>query len=640
MNTAQIWPPSWGGLLPATAAHLAALLLILSLLGGCAATAEPPTKTFNGELEYLKVINDAGPAKDPSIIFLLMGQYLNANREAEGIAFFESFLQAHGAALAPKQKSLYLAALGLMRASHARQVPLLSRIGWVRETIAMLEQAKEHSGGEIFVVRWISGVVFAQLPGFFDQEQAALADIRWALDNIEKAPHGGWARELYFALALTHHGLGQDEEAARFLALSGYPDFEKEITLTTAFAVNGAKGFTFSPPKLREVVPGRVFALSGFEFTEYYFIISRNGKELIAIDAGTRPDSARRAFERLRARVPNLPPLTTVFVTHAHWDHIGGHRYFRELNPSVRFYARDNYREELSRSEAVPMPYSYFFGSDFRMEFISDFRPEATIAARRKVRVGGTVFDLVPVPGGETNDGMFIHMPEHGVLFVGDFIMPYMGAPFLEEGNVPGLLVAIDRAVALEPKVLLHGHAPLNSLFHSTHLLSSLKSSLAWLRGQTLRAIREGKSRAEVHHLNLVPPGLVADGEQHVPYLVLRENVINRVYDRNVGYWQPGLAGMDHLSRREMGTLFTRYLGLSEDDVAEAVEKMAAAGDYDLAARTLTWAAAAKPPSARLSKVQRTVFLKLKEKYQAFNPFKFIIYSETVGSELAALESP
>ena len=121
--------------------------------------------------------------------------------------------------------------------------------------------------------------------------------------------------------------------------------------------------------------------------------------------------------------------------------------------------------------------------------------------------------------------------------------------------------------------------------------------------------------------------------------LTARE-IMQRVNDRNVGYWQPGLAGMDHLSRREMGTLLTRYLGLSEDDVAEAVEKMAAAGDYDLAARTLTWATAAKPPGPRLSKAQKTVFLKLKEKYQAFNPFKFIIYSETVGSELAALKSP
>src|SRR5262249_17913784 len=34
-----------------------------------------------------------------------------------------------------------------------------------------------------------------------------------------------------------------------------------------------------------------------------------------------RDDSAKTAYEALRAQIPGLPPLTTIFVTHAHWDH-------------------------------------------------------------------------------------------------------------------------------------------------------------------------------------------------------------------------------------------------------------------------------------------------------------------------------
>jgi len=40
-----------------------------------------------------------------------------------------------------------------------------------------------------------------------------------------------------------------------------------------------------------------------------------------------------------------------------------------------------------------------------------------------------TRIELIPVQGGETRDAMFIHLPDLGVLFVGDFIMPYLGAP-------------------------------------------------------------------------------------------------------------------------------------------------------------------------------------------------------------------
>ena len=76
--------------------------------------------------------------------------------------------------------------------------------------------------------------------------------------------------------------------------------------------------------------------------------MSDNRQELIGIDAGTRPDSAKTAYEALRAYAPNLPELTTIFITHSHWDHVGGHTYFRTLNPPVRFYARSNYAEEIA----------------------------------------------------------------------------------------------------------------------------------------------------------------------------------------------------------------------------------------------------------------------------------------------------
>ena len=130
--------------------------------------------------------------------------------------------------------------------------------------------------------------------------------------------------------------------------MSGYTTENHVATFTTPFAEDASGGHTFSPRSIREVIPGTVYLLTGFEFTEYYFVVSADRRELIAIDAGTRPDTARAAYEALRARVPSIPTLTTVFVTHAHWDHVGGHRYFRSLNPALRFYGRSNYQEELA----------------------------------------------------------------------------------------------------------------------------------------------------------------------------------------------------------------------------------------------------------------------------------------------------
>lgn len=333
------------------------MLLVFVMMQGCSDSHDSPSQTYHSELEYLKVINGAGPARDPRIIFLFMSQFMNANQNEEGIKFFSSFLEKHETQLPPVQKALYLSALGLLRASHANRVALLKRIGWVDETIAMLETAKQLSGNQIFVVRWIAGIVYARLPGRFDITEAALEELQWCLENLSKAPNFGWMREVYFHIGLAHHKLDDEEQAAKFLKMSGYDNFEKEITLIIPFSVNSETGFTFSPMHLKEIIPNQIFALSGFEFTDYYFIISENRKELIAIDAGTTPATAQKAYEFLKNRFPNLPDLTTVFVTHSHWDHIGGHRFFRELNPNIKFYARENYGKELARSLNVPVQF-------------------------------------------------------------------------------------------------------------------------------------------------------------------------------------------------------------------------------------------------------------------------------------------
>jgi hypothetical protein len=36
------------------------------------------------ELEYLKAVNSAAPPQDPQLLFLLMGEFANANRQEEG----------------------------------------------------------------------------------------------------------------------------------------------------------------------------------------------------------------------------------------------------------------------------------------------------------------------------------------------------------------------------------------------------------------------------------------------------------------------------------------------------------------------------------------------------------------------------
>jgi alkyl sulfatase BDS1-like metallo-beta-lactamase superfamily hydrolase len=158
------------------------------------------------------------------------------------------------------------------------------------------------------------------------------------------------------------------------------------------------------------------------------------------------------------------------------------------------------------------------------------------------------------------------------------------------------------------------------------------------LRDQVLTAIRRGDARAAIHQANLIPPGLLTGRpDAFLPYLLLREHVIDRLYHQNVGYWQADLEGLDHLGDSDHAELLVDYLGLSEHQLVNAAEEMAADGKYELAASLLTSASARFGRTESIAKAERLVYLKLMEKYQKTDPFKYILYSAKIGEQTQAL---
>jgi glyoxylase-like metal-dependent hydrolase (beta-lactamase superfamily II) len=614
---------------------LSVLILIVVAIVVLRSSAKPFAKLRNPDLEYLKAVNSTAPPKDPELMFILMTEFANSNLQAEGADFFSARLREFEPQLTPVQKSLYLGIIGLLHAQHASAVPLLRRYGYVKDTIATLDQAKQFSGGQVFVVNWISGIVHTELPSFFGQRKVAQEELVWCLEHADKAPHPGWLREVFYHLGKLALNDGDTAKAQEYLHRSGYTDFDHPITLATPFSEERTSGHAFAPRRITEIVPGRVYALTGFEFTEYYFVVSKDRNQLIGIDAGTRPDFAKGAYEALQAFAPGVPPLTTVFVTHAHWDHVGGHSYFRGLNPRPRFYGRGNYQEEFEKEFNGPDIFGKpFFGERFNLEDVQSYKPDITIDNRTDMNIGGSKFELIPVRGGETHDAMLIYLPDERVMFMGDVIMPYLGAPFDEDGDLQGLFDAIDVIVSRDPQHMLHGHEPITRNFTSPLILSHLKTDLAWLRDQVLTAIRRGDERAAIHESNLIPPDfLTTQPDAHQPYYILREHVIDRIYDQNVGYWEANLQGLAHPSRADRAELLVDYLDLSEAQIVKAADRLAADGRYAMAAELIETAQAKFPGSESLKRAKRFAYLKLMEKNQNTDPFKFIIYSAKAGEQ-------
>jgi hypothetical protein len=149
-----------------------------------------------------------------------------------------------------------------------------------------------------------------------------------------------------------------------------------------------------------------------------------------------------------------------------------------------------------------------------------------------------------------------------------------------------------------------------------------------------LSSISSGKERAVIQQANLIPPDLLrGNPDAYMPYFIMREHVIDRLYDQNVGYWQADLQGLDHISRADRAELLVDYLGLSESQLTKTVGRLAADGKYELAASLLESSEGRFQHSESVARAKRLVYLKLMEKNQNTDPFKYILYSAAIGEQ-------
>jgi hypothetical protein len=329
-------------------------------------------RSFHADIAFYEVALSYGPITDPRPIFLLTNAYIVAHQQEHGISFFERLLKRYENRMTDDMRAVQLAAYALLRATYAERVPIPGRIFWVLETFDILEEAKSLSE-ENPLVHWSAGLIYAQVPGFFGKSDEAMTELLWLVDRPELEPTPGFYREVYHFLAKLYAANGEETLAEEYLHKSGYWDYEPKALFMGWFATTQEKGLRFAPtPWDEEIVPGRVLAVRGFGFSDIHFVVSDNGQELISIDAGTQPYSMEGAYDFIMQRYPDLPPLTTVFITHAHWDHIGGFTYLKTLRPEVTFYGRDNYAGTVSRS-LRNHTYEQFRGDGFQDEWIRRF---------------------------------------------------------------------------------------------------------------------------------------------------------------------------------------------------------------------------------------------------------------------------
>jgi glyoxylase-like metal-dependent hydrolase (beta-lactamase superfamily II) len=585
-----------------------------------AATAGLPERGAKGRLgsdRMLEALKEAvrWPRPSTETVVSLTTQFIATHRDREAYHYF------HERSEAAPTDPLFQALEGLFQARMADEVFLLRRVGWVKDAIAKLDRAAD-TGHPI--ARYFRGVVLAEVPARFGRAESAVADLEWVLQNRDSFPPG-LLRSVYRGLAQAHTTLGQGSEASAALARSGYPSLDPALPqFTTDFSVGARDGFRFRPPRLLEVAPG-VQVAQGYDFADIGFVLTDTG--IVAIDAGTTDGTARAAVAALRQR--SSQPITHVVLTHAHWDHIGG--LSAVASSGTRVIAQARFAEELRLVNETGVPFRYFFGSDARRRF--DVVPDHLVDGRESLTVGHTELVLYPIRGGETADGLLVHLPAAGVVFVGDAFMPYLGAPFLPEGSPEGLFETIALIRSLEPRRLVHGHPPLSELF-TVESLAGLEAALRDVHARTLEGIGAGQTLAELLQQNWLPSLLQDDPRAVLPFVVMRDNFIQRIVHQRTGYWKADGEGIEVLTPREWAGALNLLAGGEEAAFVRSTRTLLEQGDDVLALKLVELGLLEHPAGQALTALRRRALDQLRTRYQSLNPFKFIVYSEWAGADL------
>jgi glyoxylase-like metal-dependent hydrolase (beta-lactamase superfamily II) len=539
----------------------------------------------------------AWPGADRRTLVVLAGQLQADERYQEGFDYFAAQSDAR------PDDALSQALAG------AFESRLDGRAG---AAIARLDAA---AGRDLGLPQFFRGTSLAGLPGCAGRAETAAADLELVLAVKDQFPPG-LLRAAYGGLARAYQVLGRTQEADAAGRRSGW--------LTADYWVDPEDGFRFSPPRLAELAPG-VHVAQGYDFSDFAFVVTADG--VVAIDAASTPENAAAALRELRA-ITGLP-VTHVIVTHAHFDHVGGLDALTGDGATV--IAQANFASEMENQNAGPAPFRYLLPAGRSHRFA--VTPDRLVSEPETLTVGGVEFALIPVAGGETDDGLIIHLPDRDVVFTGDMSMPYLGAPFFAEGSAQGLFDAMETVIARHPKLLIHGHTGLTGTY-TIEAFPGLLAALRELDNVTRTSIANGLTLVEILRLNHLPLVLRDHPLAVIPYLVTRDNFIQRVYQQRAGYWHP----------RQDGELFTpAELATAADLLADgtaaafhtAAAELTRRREHALALRVLDLGLLSHPGTPELVELRTGVLRRLVETNQALNAFKFAYYAGLIDLELA-----
>ena len=213
------------------------------------------------------------------------------------------------------------------------------------------------------------------------------------------------------------------------------------------------------------------------------FVVTRDG--VVVFDALASPPLAKKLIGLIRKTTDQ--PISHVIVSHYHADHFYGLQEFKALGATIWAHRlaegqtrTDDAALRLQQRREALFPWvdekTRLLEADHFIEGDIDFV------------VGGVHFALRHVGPAHSAEDLAMMVKEDGVLYAGDLV--FRGrVPFVGDADSRSWIAALDKLIALKPKVLVPGHGAASRDARADLVFT--RGYLVFLREQLGRAVRD-----------------------------------------------------------------------------------------------------------------------------------------------------
>ena len=324
-----------------------------------------------------------------------------------------------------------------------------------------------------------------------------------------------------------------------------------------------------------------IHAAVGYGIANSY-LIEGNGLNII-IDATDSTFQAEKVYTEFNAI--NSNPIAAIIYTHNHGDHTLGAKYFVDQQDETPLViAHDSTAKSVEKIFGILNPIislrsSRMFGTALPEEEVVNVgigpylsvgksapgyvKPNVTFDNELKLNIAGIAFEFFHAPG-ETDDQIFVWLPEYKALFPGDNIYKTFPNLYTIRGtshrDVNAWINSLDMMLALEPKHIFPSHTLPFSGESALDTLTIYRDGIQFIHDQTIRLMNQGMHPEEIIENIDLPEAVSSSPYLQEFYGTVRWSV-KSIFNGYLGWFSGNIAELDPTSTFKRAKFISQMVG-------------------------------------------------------------------------------